>query len=347
MGDSVGGRNIRVSLAGAGSVGVGVLNLLSERSSELGALGVHLSVNSVFVRNPARSRPEQRAEAQFTSAAPTPDDADVLIEVMGGTTDAGSLTRDFLEAGRPVITANKALLAERWSEFEPYLRRGLVYAEAAVMAGTPVLGPLSTTLRSSRLSGLHAVLSGTCNFILSEMETGQPYSAALAEAQRLGYAEDPPDLDVNGTDAAHKLSILARLSVDPGMPFERVERRGIAGLPDGLPRQALAGGRRIKLVGSLVGSGQGWRATVRPVFVPIGHLLAALDAGRNGLILDGSPCGPVSFTGGGAGGDVTASAVVGDLMAWLGGHPGHTPRPSAAPTPDADTTVLEEVPAWD
>ncbi|HWG84873.1 MAG TPA: homoserine dehydrogenase [Deinococcales bacterium] len=325
-------KTIRLGLLGCGTVGAGFLTLLHRRRHLFEALGVHLELLPVLVRDPRRQREHEHPAVAFTSDPADLAGADALVEVMGGTDRPLELVLPALTAGKPVVTANKAMLAERWDHLRDHARAGRLYYEAAVMAGTPVVGPLSTTLRSSAPVALHALLSGTCGYIVGRMEGGADYHSALREAQALGYAEDPPTLDVGGWDAAHKLTVLARLTVDPQYQFGQVAVQGIEGLDGGLVRRAIAEGKRVKLVGSIVPEAGGWKAAVRPVLLPATHPLA--QAGERACLLyRGDACGTVVLSGGGAGSLVTASAVLGDLLDLLSGRPGHLPAPAVAPLP--------------
>jgi homoserine dehydrogenase len=264
---------------------------------------------------------------------------------MGGTGLAQKLVRGALEQGIPVITANKALLAEAWGELRPYADDGLLYYEASVMAATPVVAALSGVLWGSRLLELHAILNGTTNYILNRLEQGTPYATALAEAQAKGYAEADPTLDVEGFDAAHKLTVLARLCADPDYSWDKVRAntRGITHLTPGDLESARQRGQTVRLVGSLYPEGGEWKAAVRPVRLPLEHPLARAGSARNGLVFRGDACGELVFSGAGAGGAATASAVLGDLYQLLMGVPGHAPISSITPVPDHPAERLEEV----
>ena len=337
-------KTVRIGILGGGTVGSNVLTLLHGRRDLIKALGVDLEIAPVLVKNAKKPRPTTHPTATFTSDPQGIGEVDVLIELIGGTTQALELMLGHLQAGKPVITANKALLAERWDVLKTYAQRGQIFFEAAVMAGTPVITSLTCTLRSSELFELHAILNGTCNYILSRMEEGAEYAQALEEAQQKGYAEDPPDLDVNGIDPGHKLCMLARLAVDADFRWDALEMRGIAGLSGTTVRGAVSAGKRVKLVGSLVPENGVWKAKVRPVILDSTHPLAGSTTSRNAIVLHGDASGTIVLQGGGAGGMVTASAIVGDLIAYLEGNLGHTPR--AIPTParsDYMPEVFEEI----
>ncbi|MFN3369494.1 MAG: homoserine dehydrogenase, partial [Thermus sp.] len=239
-----------------------------------------------------------------------------------------------LEAGIPLITANKALLAEAWEALRPYAEEGLIYHEASVMAGTPALSFLET-LRGSRLVELHGILNGTTLYILQEMEKGRTYGEALLEAQRLGYAEADPTLDVEGIDAAHKLTLLARLLVDPAFPFPEVKTRGITRLTPELLQTAQDQGEKVRLVASLYGEGGRWRAVVAPRRLPQDHPLARAQG--NILWVRARPLGEAFVTGPGAGGEATASGLLADLFRFLSGNLGHLPAPAPTPATEEGT----------
>ena len=225
---------IRVGLLGAGTVGATLLGLIGSRP------GLGLRPTRALVRDLARPRTVARPQELLTTdPEEVLDSCDLLVEVMGGTGLAVELMLRALGRGLPVVTANKAALAERWDAFEPYVRGGRVHFEAAVMAGTPIVGSLSRALRGSQPLELHAILNGTCNYILGQLELGIDYAEALAEAQRLGFTEADPSLDVEGYDAAHKLTLLARLAFTPEAAWDEVSAatQGIAHLhPRHCPR---------------------------------------------------------------------------------------------------------------
>lgn len=152
------------------------------------------------------------------------DDIDVLVEVAGGTTTAGDLVLQALEMGLPVVTANKALLAERWNELREYAEQGDLYYEASVMAGTPIIGALQSLWGNQTLE-MHGIVNGTCSYLIRRMEEGATYEQAFKEASDLGYLEADPNLDVGGIDSAHKICVLGRLTVDPGLSWEKVLQR--------------------------------------------------------------------------------------------------------------------------
>lgn len=330
----------RVAILGGGTVGSEVVTLLQRASL------ANVELIGVLVRDADRPRSFQGWQSLVTTDPGVADEADVVVEVMGGTDLAAELSLAALARGAKLVSANKAALAERWSEFLPYLSQGRVFLEAAVMAGTPVVGPLTWALRGSRPVALHAVLNGTCNVVLAAMDEGADYADALADAQSAGFAEADPTLDVEGLDAAHKLTILGRLAFAPDLQWGsvRAATRGISGLGAADLAAARSRGRRVRLVGSVQHTADGWRASVRPVELPQDHPLLA-SGPTNGVLFTGAECGEVLLKGPGAGGASTASGVLGDLFAALQGQRGPTPLAVAAPAPEAGTAAarLSEV----
>lgn len=315
-----------VAVLGGGTVGTEVVRLLQQDAA--------FSVTGVLVRDPARERGFAIWQDLTTTDHSLIDGADIVVEVMGGVTDAADLSLTALRSGSRLVSANKAALAERWMEFLPFLADGKVYLEAAVMAGVPIVGSLTGALRGCAPVALHAVLNGTCNVILSAMEQGAEYAAALDGAQRLGYAEADPTLDVGGFDAAHKLSILARLAFGPDLDYQAVkaETIGIEGVSAAMVAEQAARGRSIRLVGSVQARAGKWHAGVGPVSLPSAHPLVT-SGPSNTLLFSGDPLGDVLLRGPGAGGGATASAVVADVIAAARGVPGHVPvRRAAVPT---------------
>lgn len=297
-----------------------------------------IELAGVLVRDPSRLRDERISRFPLTAdASALVDSADVVVELMGGVEPATTLMLRALEAGKPVVTANKAALAERWDEFVPYLAEGRLYLEAAVMAGTPVVGPLAGSLRGATALELHAVLNGTTSFILSRLEAGEEFEPALVQAQRLGYAEADPTLDIEGVDAAHKLAILARLAFHPKLDWQELRRatHGISHLTPAIVREAMEDGGSVRLVGSIVPQAGRWQAKVRTVYLPAGHPLAVTTESGNALLFRSRELGEVQIQGPGAGGSATATAVLADLEQALAGRAGPGPLLAAAPVPGA------------
>jgi len=338
-------ERLNVALLGAGTVGAAFLKLLSERRERFEALAATINLTGILVRDPTRERPEWVPKNLLTTDAEAVlRDAEVVVELMGGLGRAFELVEYALGEGIPVITANKHMLAEAWDDLRPYAEDGMLYYEAAVMAGTPAVEILAGALRGNYPLEVHAVLNGTTSYILARMEAGHSFGDALAEAQAKGYAEAEPLFDVAGLDAAHKLTVIARLVADPEFPWEavRANTRGITHLKADEVMRAADTGTPIRLVASLYGEGGAWRAAVRPVRVPKGHPLATPGV-QNALLFRGDAVGEVVLTGPGAGGVATAGAVLADLVRLIEGYPGHTPVPAPVPAPSAPHTVFEEV----
>lgn len=318
----------RVAVLGGGTVGGEFVSMLRNR------VGGSVEITGVLVRDTATPRSFEGWQQLVTTDDSFVQRSDIVVEVMGGTERAADLSLAALQRGATLVTANKAALAERWSEYLPYMRQGRVFFEAAVMAGTPVVGPLSWALRGSQPGSLHAVLNGTCNVVLAAMDEGADYAEALADAQRAGFAEADPTLDVEGIDAAHKLTVLGRLAFDPDMswPAVKAATTGISGLSAATLAEARTRGKHVRLVGTISHDGQGWTGKMRPVELPEGHALNTVGPG-NAFLFIGAECGRVSVRGAGAGGATTASGVLGDVLAALAGQLGPVPVASAAPAP--------------
>ena len=328
-----------IGLLGAGTVGGALCELARDR-------GLDGAISRVLVRDPDKARGECVPLSALTTDADAVLETDVVVELMGGTDRASELMLRALSAGKRVVTANKAVLAEQWDDFVPFMETGRLYFEAAVLAGTPAIGPLSGALRGSKPQELHAILNGTCNYILGELEAGAEFKDALREAQRLGYAEADPSLDVGGLDAAHKLIVLGRLAFDPALSWETLaaNTHGIGHLTPAIVKEAMEDGGRLRLVGSITPDSGSWRAAVRPVYLPPEHPLSGSASNRNGLLFKGDAVGEVLITGAGAGAAPTASAVLADIMGALAGRPGPSPLTRPAPVPtDYEAQPLGEV----
>jgi homoserine dehydrogenase len=331
----------RVGVLGGGTVGAAFVRLLLRADVA--------DVTAVLVRDPARSRDLGPRPPRVTS---DPDEAlagaDVVVELLGGIELPTELAGRAVESGARLVTANKAALAEAWAAWRPWLAAGRVGCEAAVMAGTPAIGPLSGALRGSRPIALHALLNGTCAYLLRRLEEGLDFDEALGEAVDLGYAEADPSLDIDGLDAAHKLTVLGRLAFDPDLDWGavRAATRGIRGIDGSAVRAEMRRGRRVRLVASLWASPEGWRPAVRPVALRDDHPLVVAGAGRNALLFQGDAVGEVLLAGAGAGGATTASAVLADTLEALAGRPGPQPLGRAAPLPADASNGSDPLDAW-
>ena len=312
---------LRVGLAGAGTVGAGVGGLLQRNGALIAArAGRAITLSAVATRTPSRAQALARQGARML---PTPldlarqPDLDVVVEAIGGTHEALHLTLAAMAAGKHVVTANKALLALHGDEiFEQAHRHGvMVLYEGAVAAAIPIVRSLTAGLAANRIDRLEAILNGTCNFMLGRMQRARlSFAQALAEAQQAGYAEADPTLDIDGTDAAHKLVLLARIAFGGAIRLQDVQIDGLAGLMPvdlALARQM---GRRIKHVASARRGPGGLHLRVGCALLPPGHPLAAVDGVLNAVSVQGDASGPTLHVGAGAGAGPTASAVVADLI---------------------------------
>ena len=250
------------------------------------------------------------------------DDPSVALvaEVLGGIEPAGSHVLELLRAGTPVVTANKQLVAQRGPElFAAAAEAGVqLRFEASVCGAIPVIKALRESLVATNVHRVLGIVNGTTNFILTEMEGGASYEAALAEAQRLGFAEADPTDDVSGADAAAKMAILATIAFGSRVTLDDVETRGLDGLPPGLPAAARELEMVVRLIGAATLLDGKVDVRVRPALVDRHHPLAAIEGAFNGVMLQGDAIREITLEGPGAGGMETASAVVADLVSVIG-----------------------------
>ncbi len=315
-------RPLCVALAGLGTVGAGVLTMLRTNADIVSArAGRPVAVTAVSARDRTRDRGVPLSGLRWyddpVGLAHDPA-VDVVVEMMGGSEGpALALVRAALGAGKPVVTANKALLAVHGAELAAEAERsGAALAfEAAVAGGIPVIKALREGLSGNRISRVLGILNGTCNYILTDMrERGREFSDVLAEAQKLGYAEADPSFDVDGIDAAHKLAILAALAFGRPVAFDAVHVEGIRNISALDIAFAADLGYRIKLLGIARQSEAGIDARVHPCMVPANAPIALVDGVFNAVVAEGDFVGRVMLQGRGAGAGPTASAVVADLI---------------------------------
>ncbi|MCX7009552.1 MAG: homoserine dehydrogenase, partial [Kiritimatiellaeota bacterium] len=241
---------------------------------------------------------------------------DVIIELIGGTGVAKKFVLESLKLGKPVITANKKLLAEYGAElFAAAAASGTtIHFEASVGGGIPVIKALREGLVANNIKSIYGILNGTCNYILTRMEREKlPFDAVLKAAQAAGYAEAEPSLDIDGHDTAHKALVLASLAYGCAVPMTAAQVEGIRGLAAEDITDALEMGYRIKLLGIVKRSSAGISVRVHPTLVPLNHMLAAVDGVFNAILIDGDIVGQTLYFGRGAGRQATASAVISDL----------------------------------
>jgi homoserine dehydrogenase len=314
-------RVIRIGLLGCGTVGGGVVTILHQEADDVAArTGARLEVTRVAVRDATKARDLPLPASAYVTdplAVVEADDVDVVVEVMGGREPASRLIRRALELGKPVVTANKELVAHEGPELFAAARAAgvdLAY-EAAVAGAIPIIKPMKESLAGDRIIRVVGILNGTTNYILTRMtEEGADYAEVLADAQRLGYAEADPTADVGGHDAAAKCAILASLAFDTTVHGEDVFREGIESVSADDIRTADRLGYVIKLVGIASEADDQVAVRVHPVFLPKTHPLAAVRESFNAVYVDAAYAGELMFYGRGAGALPTGSAVVGDVM---------------------------------
>lgn len=310
---------IGVGLLGCGVVGGGVADLLlRNREAYAHRVGRPVNLKAIAVRNPALDRglPPELFVSDPRELLADPE-IHVLVEVMGGVSPAKELILAALEKGKSVVTANKEVLAKHGRElFAAAQKSGTaLYFEGAVAGGIPLIMPLQRGLAANSLSAVQGIINGTTNYILTRMaQEGSTFEAALADAQLLGYAEADPTSDVEGHDAAYKLSLLASLLFGEHVASEDVPREGISALTPQDLRYAHELGYVVKLLGIAKRQGDRLEARVHPTMIPVQHPLARIDGVTNAVTVQGDAVGEVTFSGPGAGRGPTASAVVGDIL---------------------------------
>jgi homoserine dehydrogenase len=309
----------RIGVAGLGTVGGGLLQFLSERP-DFAPVGVRAVVAGVSARSRSRPRSIDITGLPWFDdpvALATDDNIDLFVELVGGSDGpAKAAVEAALRAKKPVVTANKALIAEHGSELASLAEENGVplLFEAAVMGGTPAVKMLREAMVGDEVDGVAGILNGTCNYILSEMEAaGRSFADVLAEAQRLGYAEADPTMDVGGFDAAHKISILAALAFRCAPTFAAAEIEGIDQVELLDIKLAKDLGYRIKLIASADRTQEGVAVRVHPSLVPLGHPLAETRGALNALFIEGRRIGRIFIQGPGAGAGPTAAAVAADI----------------------------------
>jgi len=314
-------RTLGVGLLGCGNVGAAVVRMLAEHGDVIALrTGVRLEAARVAVLDAGRVRDVPIDPSRMTedaSGVVADPDVDIVCELIGGVEPARSLILAALEAGKPVVTANKELLANHGREiFDAADGRGVdLYFEAAVAGGIPLIRPLKESLAGERVARITGIVNGTTNYILTRMsEDGMSFGDALAEAQRLGYAEADPAADVDGHDAAAKCAILASIAFNARVVAPDVFREGIASVSADDIAFARRLGYVVKLLAIAELEGEQIAARVHPAMVPAAHPLAAVRESFNAVFVEGAKVGELMFYGRGAGGDPTATSVVGDLV---------------------------------
>ncbi|HXZ48868.1 MAG TPA: homoserine dehydrogenase, partial [Usitatibacter sp.] len=314
-------KPIQVGLLGLGTVGGGTIEVLRRNREEISRrAGRDIVVKAAAARDLAK---ERRVSLEGIELAPSAAaiverrDIDIVVELIGGETDARELVLKAIDGGKHVVTANKALLARHGTEiFSRAQRAGVMVGfEASVGGGIPIIKAIREGLAANRIEWIAGIINGTCNYILSEMrDKGLPFDVVLAEAQRLGYAEADPAFDVEGVDAAHKLTILAAIAFGIPMQFDKVYTEGITRLTAVDLRYAEGLGYRIKLLGITRRTPRGIELRVHPTLIPSRRLIANVEGVMNAVLVNGDAVGPTLYYGRGAGAEATASAVVADLV---------------------------------
>jgi homoserine dehydrogenase len=317
---------LRIALAGLGTVGAGVIRLV-EANADLIArrAGRPIRIVAVSARDRTRKRGVDLSPYVWEDdmvILGERDDVDVVVELVGGADGpALACARTTFEARKSLVTANKAMIARHGLELAARAEAADVALkfEAAVAGGIPVIKGLREGISANRIERVYGILNGTCNFILSTMEdTGRDFADVLAEAQKRGYAEADPAFDIEGTDAAHKLSILAAISFGSKVDFASVDTHGVTRILAADIAQAASLGFVIRLIGMAETDGPDGAARlfqqVRPCLVPLDHPLAHVDGATNAVVAEGNFSGRLLFQGAGAGDGPTASAVVADVI---------------------------------
>lgn len=312
--------SIKIALLGCGTVGTQVARLLSENNALLSArAGADLELIGIAVSNLAAERDPAIDRALLTTdAAGLIEQADVVIELIGGIEPPRTLIRDALESGASVVTGNKALLAEHGPELYDLAKEKKVdlYYEAAVAGAVPVVYAVRESLAGDSVKAIKGILNGTTNYILDEMTTkGLTFDEVLATAQELGYAEADPTADVDGFDAAAKIAILASLAFHKRVSLADVDVEGIRSITDADIEAATKNGYVIKLVATATQAGGKIETRVAPSLVPVSHPLASIGGSFNAVVIEAESADRLMFYGRGAGGAPTASAVLSDVVA--------------------------------
>jgi homoserine dehydrogenase len=342
---------IQIALLGAGTVASGVVKVLERNQEELRRrAGRGIEVAAVAARNPQKARLSIGASLPITQdfmQLVTRPDIDIVVELLGGISPARELVLAAIAAGKHVVTANKALIALHGNEiFAAAQAQGVMVAfEAAVAGGIPIIKALREGLAANRIEWVAGIINGTTNFILSEMrDKGLAFEVVLREAQRLGYAEADPTFDIEGIDAAHKITILGAIAFGVPVQFDKAYIEGITRLDAADIRYAEQLGYRIKLLGITRRTTEGIELRVHPTLIPATRLVANVEGAMNAVVVQGDAVGATLYYGKGAGSEPTASAIIADLVDVTRLHtadPEHrVPHLAFQPGALADTPIL-------
>ncbi len=314
-------KPIQVGLLGIGTVGSGVFKVLARNQAEIqGRAGRGIVVSMVADLDTARAQslvgPDVKVVQDARAVIANPD-IDIVIELIGGYGIAKALVMEAIAAGKHVVTANKALLAVHGTEiFQAAQAKGVMVAfEAAVAGGIPIIKSLREGLTANRIEWIAGIINGTTNFILSEMRSkGLDFADVLKEAQRLGYAEADPTFDIEGVDAAHKVTIMSAIAFGVPVQFDKAHVEGITKLAAADIKYAEQLGYRIKLLGITKRTAKGIELRVHPTLIPTKRLIANVEGAMNAVVVQGDAVGTTLYYGKGAGSEPTASAVIADLV---------------------------------
>ncbi|MCJ8518293.1 homoserine dehydrogenase [Pseudorhizobium tarimense] len=337
---------LKVGIAGLGTVGASLVRIIRERAEELAVTcGRAIEIGALSARDRSRDRGVDLSDITWFGSAEamaTEADIDVFVELIGGAEGAADqAVRAALERGLHVVTANKALLAKHGVELAALAEEKgvLLNFEAAVAGGIPVIKALRESLTGNKVSRVYGIMNGTCNYILTRMEKeGLSFQDCLREAQRLGYAEADPTFDIEGNDTAHKLAILTTLAFGTQIAADEIYLEGISNISIQDIEAAADLGYRIKLLGVAQKTESGIEQRVHPTMVPRDTVIAQVDGVTNAVAIESDILGELLMVGPGAGGDATASAVLGDIADIAKSRPGEqrvpvlgTPAKALAP----------------
>ncbi|AGF47654.1 homoserine dehydrogenase [Candidatus Kinetoplastidibacterium crithidiae] len=313
--------SIKVGLLGMGVVGSGTWTVLDRNAKEIARrAGRNIEISKIATLNVDHARSLVNGKTEVIQNAydiVRDPNIDIVVELIGGDTIALDLVREAIDNGKHVVTANKAMLAKHGNEiFAKASSKGVIVAfEAAVAGGIPIIKAIREGLTANRIKFIAGIINGTTNFILSEMRsTGLPFKEVLSKAQKLGYAEADPTFDIEGVDAAHKLTLLASLSFGIPVQFQSAYIEGISQLSSEDITYAEKLGYRIKLLAITKYRADGIELRVHPALISSSCLLASVEGAMNAVFVKGDAVGPTLYYGQGAGGEPTASAVIADLV---------------------------------
>ncbi|QOJ20202.1 MAG: homoserine dehydrogenase [Gammaproteobacteria bacterium] len=314
-------KPIHVGLLGVGTVGGGTYTVLKRNHEEIARrAGREIVIKMIADTNQERARSLADAGVIVTSdghEVTRNPDIDIVVELIGGQTIAKELILEAIANGKHVVTANKALLANHGTEiFAAARAKGVIVAfEAAVAGGIPIIKALREGLTANRITWIAGIINGTSNFILSEMrDKGLPFETVLAQAQKLGYAEADPTYDIEGIDAAHKITLMSAIAFGIPVQFSKVYIEGITKLTGEDIRYAEELGYRIKLLGITKRVEKGIELRVHPTLIPVRRLIANVEGVMNAIVVKGDAVGATLYYGAGAGAEPTASSVIADLV---------------------------------